>query len=61
MVLQLGGKETQDIQVELVKHGCGASLVINTVLSGVTNKDASSLLFYLIAKEANSTVPQLHI
>jgi hypothetical protein len=31
MVLQLGGKEAQDIQVELVKHGCGhcgASLVI---------------------------------
>jgi hypothetical protein len=44
MVLQLGGKEAQDIQVELVKHGCGASLVINTVLSGVTNKDASLLL-----------------
>jgi hypothetical protein len=46
MVLQLGSKEAQDIQVELVKQGCGASLVINTVtvLSGVTNKDATSLL-----------------
>jgi hypothetical protein len=38
-------KKAQDIQVELVKHRCGAFLVINTALSGVTNKDATSLLF----------------